>query len=316
MAKKERQEVTFTQKRVVDFIPPTKGRTFVYDTRQACLRLQITHTGTKTYQFYSWVKGRGAVTITIGRIEKVSLADARRKTQSILGELAKDGAKAIDNLNKTNKEASFEELFTSWFNEKEAESGMTTSLANEKAKFTNHIKPTIGKKKVSTLTPEYLKKWHRGLINRNACNGDRKGKLSRTTANRCLETVSAVFNQTMIENPAKNIPHFKERSRDRYLRPDELTRFFRALEDPQTSESLKDIVLIALTTGARKANILSMRWSELDLTQNVWVIPAEKSKNGEVMYIPLIEEAVTIFQRRKSKASSVFVFLQNQRQGM
>jgi integrase len=121
--------------------------------------------------------------------------------------------------------------------------------------------------------------------------------------------VSAVFNKKIPgENPTDRISDFNELSRDRYLQGDELGRLFKELDSPQTSQDLRDIVLIALTTGSRKMNLLSMRWSELNLDLGSWIVPAEKSKNKKNMHVPLIGEAVNILQRRKTTTSSVFVF--------
>lgn len=44
---------------------------------------------------------------------------------------------------------------------------------------------------------------------------------------------------------------------------DELGRLFEALDHPETPATIKDIVLLALTTGARKGNLLSMSWAEI-----------------------------------------------------
>jgi integrase len=101
---------------------------------------------------------------------------------------------------------------------------------------------------------------------------------------------------------------FKETSRDRFLQPSELKRFFDSLNQEDTSEILRDYILLSLFTGARRANVLSMLWTEIDLDQKVWRIPANKSKNGEAMTVPLVEEVIEIIQRRKTGAKSVFVF--------
>ncbi len=304
----KRLEIAFTQKRIREYSTPESGRIFVYDTGQDYLRLQITKAGTKTFQLYMWVKGRGATTVTIGRIERITVVDARNKVKVLAGKITEDGGKAIDEINALSKEATFEELFNSWLDDKKAESGETAHLKDCAAKFKNHIGPTIGKRKISVLTKDYLQRWHHNLIKRNVCNGNRKGTLTRTTANRCLEIVSAVFNKTMAMSPAADITHFKEQSRERYLQPAEVIRLFEALDKPETSGTMKDIVLLALTTGARKQNILSMAWAEIDLDHGLWGIPASKSKNKESMYVPLIPEAVEVLRRRQHSAKSFFVF--------
>jgi|HubBroStandDraft_6_1064221.scaffolds.fasta_scaffold155424_2 integrase len=53
-------------------------------------------------------------------------------------------------------------------------------------------------------------------------------------------------------------------TRDRFLHPDEVPKFFNALEtDPD--QDIRDIFYLALYTGARRGNLLRMRWDELNL---------------------------------------------------
>jgi integrase len=48
-------------------------------------------------------------------------------------------------------------------------------------------------------------------------------------------------------------------SRDRFLQADELPRFFQSLaEEPNIA--MRDFILLALLTGARRENLCAMRW--------------------------------------------------------
>jgi integrase len=119
-----------------------------------------------------------------------------------------------------------------------------------------------------------------------------------------------MFNQAApdIINPCRGVPKFRERSRDRWLTPDELKRFFAALDDPRTPTDLRDYAIMSLFTGARRSNVLSMKWTDVDLTLQTWTIPADESKNSEAMAIPLVAQAMEILERRRKTASSIYVF--------
>jgi len=58
---------------------------------------------------------------------------------------------------------------------------------------------------------------------------------------------------------------------------------FKALSE-EPNITVRDYILLSLLTGARKANMLAMRWDELNLEQAVWRIP--ETKNGEAHSIP------------------------------
>jgi integrase len=96
-------------------------------------------------------------------------------------------------------------------------------------------------------------------------------------------------------------------SRDRFLSGEELGWFFEAL-DLTENPAFKDFIRLSLFTGARKSNVLSMRWKDIDFERNVWKIPGELSKNGEPMQIPWVRTFWTFSGEGvlKPQASSFF----------
>ena len=77
-------------------------------------------------------------------------------------------------------------------------------------------------------------------------------------------------------------------------------------EEP--NDTIRDYFLLALLTGARRANVLAMRWAEVNLAEGLWRIP--RTKNGDPQNVTLSPEAVTILQIRKKTAEedAEFVF--------
>jgi len=128
-------------------------------------------------------------------------------------------------------------------------------------------------------------------------------------ANRVIEIISTVYGRAAEWgytglNPAKGIAPFKEEKRDRFIQADELPGFFSALAD-DTSDDFKHFVLLCLLTGARRINVLSARWQDINLSSAVWRIP--DSKNGEPVLVALVPEAVEIPNNRDPKKTG-FVF--------
>lgn len=80
---------------------------------------------------------------------------------------------------------------------------------------------------------------------------------------------------------------------------------------------LRDYVFLSLFTGARQANILSMRWSEIDFQMGLWKIP--KTKSGKLQTLPLTLPAVVVLQKRKNELEkcrdSQWVFPSNSAKG-
>lgn len=125
-----------------------------------------------------------------------------------------------------------------------------------------------------------------------------------SAANRAINTMSAAINWgirrgyvTLLENPCKGVERFETQSRRRFLLPEEMQRFRDALE--VEGPLMRDFFWLCLLTGARKTNVLRMRWEHVDLDLGLWMIPAAEFKNGSDHTIPLSAAALAVLSRRK-----------------
>jgi integrase len=78
--------------------------------------------------------------------------------------------------------------------------------------------------------------------------------------------------------------------RDRVLDDSELAAIWNACKDDDYGRVVR---LLALT-GARRAEIAGMRWSELDLDKGFWSLPKERAKNKRALLLPLPQMALDI----------------------
>lgn len=143
-------------------------------------------------------------------------------------------------------------------------------------------------------------------------------EISPATANIALALLRAMFNRAIDwelfsnKNPTANIPKYAEQSRDRFLYGDELQRFLKAVSELQ-SENMRDFFMMLLATGARKSNVLSMRWIDVNLHEGIWRVP--DTKNGEPYQVALASPATEILERRLASKSSEWVFPAPSRSG-
>lgn len=117
----------------------------------------------------------------------------------------------------------------------------------------------------------------------------RQQDIKVSTINRELSCLRCIFNKAIAWgmfsgiNPMKRVKLFKENNtRVRYLETNEIARLLHECDEP-----LKSIVVVALNTGMRKAEIQQLRWEDIDFNRNVIVI--RKQKNGETSYQPINE---------------------------
>ena len=129
-------------------------------------------------------------------------------------------------------------------------------------------------------------------------------------ADRLLERIRSIFNKAIEwgwkgQNPAMGIKKFREQSRDRFLQPDELPRFFEALAN-EPNEAARDFFMISLLTGARKSNTLAMMWKDISFQSATWRI--EETKNADPLTVHLPQQAVEVLIERKLNSDSPYVF--------
>lgn len=285
----------------------SKKRLILFDAKQPGLALQLTPAGSKTFQFRHWDAARKKTQIlTIGKYPKVALSQAREKAATLLTNL-NAGIDIVENSQQIQQESTLNDLFSTWLVQFAKPHKKTWD--EDERRYNLYLKKPLGGKRLSWFNPTKIRQWHQGITKLQKQRGPKGVTISHTTANRALALISTVFNQAApdITNPCIGVKKFKETSRDRFLRPDELKRFFTALEDPQTPQNLKDYLFLSLFTGARRSNILSMRWKDIDLSRLIWTIPAQESKNGKAMQVPLVEQSLEILTRRRKTAHSMFV---------
>ena len=124
-----------------------------------------------------------------------------------------------------------------------------------------------------------------------------------------INSLSHIFNVAMkdwgiplISNPAQMVRKPSAgRGRDRRLKDGELVRLLDALN--KTCE-IKIVVLLAIETAMRRAEILSLLWSNIYLEDRYLILP--DTKNGEVRAVPLSTNAISILRSLVRNTDKVF----------
>jgi integrase len=127
-----------------------------------------------------------------------------------------------------------------------------------------------------------------------------KAKRSGPTVNRFLAALSVCLAHGVKElrwlesNPCELIKKPAEsRGRVRFLSDDERTKLLGAC---RPHADLYLALVLALTTGARRMEVMSLRWGQIDFARKV--ITLHDTKNGERRSLPLVGEAFTLLQAR------------------
>ena len=277
-------------KKSLDALPlPDEGkRLYVYDTKVRGLELMVTPQGTKSFKVYRKFNNK-PIRVTLGKYPEMTIENARRDAQRIINEL-NTGKNPNNEKKKLRDETSFKELFTLYM-ERYSKQEKKTWKSDERdvPKFLGHW----FHRKLSAISKPEIQELHERVRSENGLY----------QANRLLSRIHGIYNKA-IEwgwegvNPAQGIKKFKEKSRARFLHPDELPRFFESL-DAEQNDTIRDYIYVSLFTGVRKTNVLEMRWEDIYLDRREWLVP--ETKNGEPLRTHLIEQVVDLLKTRLTK---------------
>lgn len=290
----------FSMKSVESVTPPEKVRCTFSDSQNRYLKLRVSPLGVKQFYFVRRMNGK-LKWLKLGNFPEFNVAQARQRCSEIASDIAA-GLDPVDEKRKMRENLTFGALFE-LFMEMHSRPHKKSSWFDEMC-FRCYLS-TWKTKPVKSISSEFVSRWHKQL-------GEKSGKIQ---ANRTLQLVRAVFNFGIkIQyyegyNPCVGVVRFRENSRERFLNAEELRRLFEAMETV-ANPNMKDFFLLALYTGARRGNVQSMRWTDVDLDQSLWIVPGDQSKNGDSMKIILAPEAVEILiarrKRHESKSEHVF----------
>lgn len=108
--------------------------------------------------------------------------------------------------------------------------------------------------------------------------------------------------QNLLPNPAR----IRKVQHHAALPYAEIGAFMRALraEEGIAAVALQFLILTASRTG----EIIGVRWSEIDLANGTWIVPADRMKAGREHRVPLSAPAIAILQRMREIHNGQLVF--------
>lgn len=138
--------------------------------------------------------------------------------------------------------------------------------------------PSFGTTKLSGLRREDVEAWY----------AERLGEVKASTGNKELTRLKHLLNRAVAwgylkDSPAKAIRKAKEApGRVRYLIPEEREALLR-----DANPTLRLYILTALQTGARRSEVIRLRWGDVDMKART--VTFRHTKNGEARSVPMTD---------------------------
>jgi integrase len=259
---------------------PKKGNKITYDVGVPGFGCRVTAAGTRSFILNYTTRGGRERRHTIGQFPDWSTTAARARARE-LRRLIDDGGDPLADIESERKAASVADLMKR-FEAEHLPRLRASSQADYRRMIENHIKPHFGRHiKVADVRFEDIDRLHRRIT--------AAGHLHR--ANRVVAVLSKMFSLAIrwrmrTDNPVKGIERNVEHHRRRYLSGHELVRLTKALAEYPDQQAANAVRLLLLT-GARRGEVLSMRWADVDLTAGTWSKPPSSTKQKEFHEVPL-----------------------------
>jgi integrase len=162
-------------------------------------------------------------------------------------------------------------------------------------------KSKLGHHTLADITPALITECRDELSRGNvAKKPGKEKKRGPATVNRYLAALSHAFTVAVNEwgwlddTPMRKVTKAKEpRGRVRFLSDDERSRLLQACRE-SVNPNLYLVVVLALSTGMRRGEIMSLAWPQVDLKQGR--ITLYETKNKEIRVVPLAGHAAELLK--------------------
>lgn len=287
--------------RTVEALKPKAKRYEVRDTYCPGFGVRVTPKGRKTF-FVAYRYGVEQRRSAIGIHPIITLSEARSEAIAILRDVA-DGidpqqARSRDNLTL-----------------REGVEAFIAQYAKPRNKCWRETERVLNRELVSRFGEREIKKITRADI--LVASDAAMARGANYQANRVVAYSRRLFGWFCERNMIDISPLIglrapaREKSRDRVLSDDELTRVITACRN--LPYPFGPYTLMLLSTAQRRGEVAAMRYSEIDFENRIWAIPAERSKNGKAHNVPLSNFALEIFDQVMRFPDSDFVFTTTRR---
>ena len=261
-------------KRYVDSLKPEASDVVHWDDELSGFGIRVRPSGRKSYIVKCRCRGR-QIKMTIGTHGPITVEQARIKARGIIAE-AKAGSDPSSEYSRMRRSPTMKELGQRFLDEYVPTHCRATTEREYRRSVELFINPEIGTRKVIDIERADIAKIHHGL------------RYKPYQANRTLGVLSKMFNLAEVwglrpdgSNPCRHVKKYKEEKRERFLSDEEYKRLGEALRKAEAekseTQSAIDAIWLLMLTGCRLNEIMTVKWSHVDLDAKELRLPDSKT---------------------------------------
>jgi len=228
----------------------------------------------------------------------VKNAQTRAEAVLVLQEKIAEAFSVAHNSRTKNRRTKFQELADSYINEYAKIN--KRSWRSDRYRIEAHMKSFFGNMDLEDIDPRSIENYRAERLEMG---------VTKSTVNREITIMKKMFNLAIdwkltYENPVTKVKLFSEKDtqKERILTEEEELELL-----AESPDYLKPILVVALTTGMRRGEILNLRWKQVDMKKRQ--IRVEETKSGKNRTIPINDVLFKeLLQIKQSSGKSVFIF--------
>lgn len=295
----------------VEKLRPASSRREIPDGLMRGLYLVVQPSGIKSWavRYRSPVHGKSRK-FTIGKYPAFGLADARDAAAVALRKIAEGGDPGAEKIQRRQvarlTHASSDlvrDQFDDFMERYAKRNTRENSWREYQRVYNKEVAPRWGALPIAAITKRNVIELLDSVVDRGA----------PVQANRVLAVVRKFFNWCVERDILAASPCIgvkapsPEKARERVLSDEEIRRVWLALEkEPYPFGPMFKLLLL---TGQRVSEVAGISWSEIDIEQALWSLPAKRAKNGRAHTVPLSPLALSVIQGLpKIRDSQAYLF--------
>ena len=251
------------------------GGCYLWDTSMPAFGVRIYPTGRKSFVVSYWAKGRRRF-FTLGSFGKMTLQQGREAALQVFLDV-RQGIDPAELRQQATRSPTMADLADKYIDDHVKITSKERSVKRARQLWDRVVIPKLGKRRVKDIERVDIA----GLMKAMAD--------TPSMANKTLTYLSSAFNQAEVwgwrpegTNPCRHVKRFKEEARQRYLSESELKRLGEVLRRHELNETALPQAIAAIRllifTGCRSAEILKLRWDEVDFERKA--LELSDSKTG------------------------------------
>lgn len=282
--------------------PAGQRRAEFCDTEVKGLYLLVSDTGNQTFFWRTKVDGK-TTHRKLGRISEITLADARAEVTRLKEQQAVSAKQGNASTEAMRIEAmTLNDLWLEYY--PFAQSTIPRSAKRLEQLWRLRIKKRFGDMRLRDINQRQIQAFMMDLRNEglSGASTDYHAALIRRMGS------IAVRWGYLDANFAKGVQLYREYNGvENILTDDQLKALLQVLYT-DSNRPICQLALFLLSTGCRLSAALTARWSNIDIENKLWIIPASNSKSKRQNSIPLSDSALAVLKQIDKKDEDEFVF--------